>query len=233
MLNGRKVLALIPARAGSKGIPGKNLADLAGKPLVGYAIEAALESEYIDDVVVSTDGDDIAKVSRDFGAEVPFMRPVILATDTSSTLSVVLHAIEALRSDGREYDDLVLLQPTQPLRTAKDIDGALMMYYDNGCQPLASVSPVDDHPLLVRSIDNNGTLQQLLDAKSTCRRQDMPAYFRINGCIYVNEVRSIDSETSFNDNSIPYIMDRSHSIDIDEPWDLNLARYLIQNPCIL
>ena len=156
------------------------------------------------------------------------MRPEELASDSSKTIDAVIHAIMQLKELGKEFDDLVLLQPTQPLRTSSDIDNAIEAYYESGCEPLASVSAVDDHPLLIRSIDK-GILQPILDANSTCRRQDMPPFYRINGCIYINEVKSINVSTSFNDNRIPFVMDKDHSVDIDDPADLVMAKYFIDN----
>ncbi len=226
MYKDKKLLGLIPARGGSKGIPHKNIIDLCGKPLISYSIQAALNSRYIDSVIVSTDDEDIAGISRTYGAEVPFMRPAVLASDTSKTVDAVLHSIQWLKSAGRTYDTLILLQPTQPLRTSADIDSAITEYMDKDCTSLVSVSVVNDNPLLIRSI-RNGLLVPLLSSTSTCRRQDMPEYYRVNGCIYINEISGITPETSFNDNLLPFIMDRSHSVDIDEYCDLALAEYYI------
>ena len=228
MYKNKRILGLIPARGGSKGIPRKNVIDLCGKPLISYSITAAENSRYIDSVVVSTDDEEIAKISRSFGASVPFMRPQELATDKSKTIDAVLHAIESLADMGEVFETLILLQPTQPLRTSEDIDKALDIYMDAGCTSLASVSPVNDNPLLIRSIQDN-LLNPLLNASSTCRRQDMPRYYRINGCIYINEISELSLDTSFNDNSLPFIMERSHSIDIDELSDLALAEYYLNN----
>ena len=227
MYNGKKILGLIPARGGSKGIPHKNIVDLCGKPLINYTIEAGLNSKYIDYLMVSTDSREIAEVSKKAGAEVPFMRPSELASDTAKTVDAVVHAINTLKENGQEFDTLVLLQPTQPLRTADDIDKAVETYIENGCNSLASVSLVDDHPLLIRSISEN-RLVPLLNESSTCRRQDMPLYYRINGCIYINEIDSISEATSFNDNRIPYIMDSYHSVDIDDMHDLVVAKYYLK-----
>lgn len=226
MFKDKKILAVIPARGGSKGIPHKNIIDLCGRPLISYTIEAALRSKYIDYVMVSTDDDEIAKVSKEFGAEIPFLRPAELATDTSKTIESVMYTIRMLQDRGKSFDTVVLLQPTQPLRTSKDIDGAIEKYDECGNAALASVSEVDDHPILIRAIKNDQLLS-LLNTPSTCRRQDMPAFYRVNGCIYINEVSEINKDTSFNDNTIPYIMDKSHSVDIDEVLDLVIAEYYL------
>lgn len=222
-----RILALIPARAGSKGIINKNITQLCGKPLVAYSIEAAKKSRYIDDVVVSTDGDIIAETARKYGAEVPFMRPEKLAADTSKTVDAVLHAVNELDGMGRTYDVLVLLQPTQPLRTAGDIDMAIETFFKNGQEGLVSVSAVDSHPLLIRSVSPDGRLKPLLDQNSTCRRQDMQQFYCVNGAVYINRISELSGATSFNDNRVPFVMERDHSVDIDEPTDLILAEAIM------
>lgn len=232
MYDNYRILALIPARGGSKGIKNKNIIDLNGRPLISYTIEAAINSKYVDDIVVSTDSEIIARIAEKYGAEVPFIRPKELAADTSKTIDAVIHAVRTLSELGRKYDTLLLLQPTQPLRTSNDIDGAIELFYAREKMGIVSVSLVDDHPLLIRSIDKNGKLTSLLKSTSTCRRQDMKLFYRVNGCIYINSINELSDQTSFNDNPIGYIMKRSHSIDIDEMKDLYLAEYYIQNKCI-
>lgn len=228
MFNNQKILALIPARGGSKGIKDKNIVFLAGKPLIAYSIEAAKRSKYIDDIVVTTDSEKIAETSKQYGASVPFIRPAELAADTSKTIDAVLHAIKTLKTMGKEYDVLVLLQPTQPLRTNNDIDEAIKVYYKNREEGLVSVSLVDDSPLFIRSISNEGKLLNLLSQNSTCRRQDMPEYYKVNGCIYINKIDEINGNTSFNDNRVPFIMRKEHSVDVDEMSDLWMAEYYLK-----
>lgn len=226
MYKGKRFLAIIPARGGSKGIPHKNLIELCEKPLITYTIDAGMGSKYIDYIMVSTDDVEIASIAKHSGANVPFLRPAELASDTAKTVDVIVHAITGLEKLGESFDELVLLQPTQPLRTASDIDDAIEKYCNCNCRPLVSVSEVNDNPLLIRSIEG-GRLKSLLDISSTCRRQDMPTYYRVNGCIYINAVNEIDNNTSFNDNIIPFIMEKSHSVDIDELSDLILAEYYL------
>lgn len=233
MFAGKRILALIPARGGSKGIKGKNIVDLCGKPLISYTIIHALRSKYIDRVIVSTDNEAIAKVAREYGADVPFTRPDELASDTAKTIDVVLHAIDFFGDSDEQFDILVLLQPTQPLRTVKDIDESIRFFFDNGQRGLVSVSSVDDHPLLIRTINDSNELSTMLKACSTCRRQDMPEYYRVNGCIYINRVDEIDQSLSFNDNSIGFIMEKSHSVDIDEEKDLIMAEYYLKQRMVL
>ena len=227
MYDGNKILAVIPARGGSKGIPHKNIINLCGKPLISYTIEAANQSKYIDYILVSTDDNEIAEVSKRYGAEVPFLRPAELASDKAKTIDAVLHVLQTLNMNGEHFDTMILLQPTQPLRTGTDIDGAIEKYYKCGKRPLVSVSEVEDHPILIRSIENDN-LVPLLNTSSTCRRQDMPKYYRVNGCIYINEIKDITTETSFNDNLVPFVMEASHSVDIDENKDLFVAEYYLE-----
>lgn len=227
MYKNNKIIGIIPARGGSKGIPHKNIIDLCGKPLISYTIKAGLDSKYIDYLMVSTDDDEIARVSKKNGAEVPFMRPAELASDTSKTLDAIIHGLNELKKNGKVFDTLILLQPTQPLRTSDDIDLSIEKYFANDCVPLVSVSEVDDHPLLIRTIENN-RLSKLLDVPSTCRRQDMSTYYRVNGCIYINNIEEINENTSFNDNYVPFVMEKSHSVDIDDMSDLALASYYMK-----
>lgn len=229
MYKEKKILALIPARGGSKGIKDKNIIDLCGKPLIAYTIEAAKKSAYIDMVIVSTDSKKIASVSKEYGARVPFMRPERLATDNATTLDVVIHAIDFVKQGKDDYNTLILLQPTSPLRTNKEIDEAIEKHFLYDELGLVSVSEVDDNPILIRTINDAENLVPLLDTNSTCRRQDMPKYYRVNGCIYLNKIDEINGETSFNDNRLAYVIPKEHAVDIDGMIDLNVARYYLEN----
>lgn len=233
MYNKKRILALIPARGGSKGIKDKNIIDLCGKPLIAYSIEAALSSQYVDDVIVTTDSKNIADIAMKYGAEVPFLRPDYLASDTAKTIDAVLHAIHWLEEHEQHYDVLVLLQPTQPLRQGEDIDRALERYMINQMQGLVSVKKVDEHPILMRMINDDGKLVSLLPLNSTVRRQDMPEYYIVDGSIYINSIDELNETTSFNDNCIPYIMPTERSVDIDEMSDLQRAETLLNTSDML
>lgn len=228
MVQNKKVLALIPARGGSKGIKNKNIIDLNGLPLIAYSIRAAKESKYIDDVIVSTDSLEIQEISNQYGAETPFIRPQRLASDTAATLDTVLHALNEMKMLGRLYDIVILLQPTSPLRTGEDIDGAVELFERTGEEGVAAVSEVSDSPVLMRKVEADGRLERFLSQNSSIRRQDMEKTYRINGSIYINLVSKVDSNTSFNDNPIGYIMAKRHSVDIDEWVDLEIAKYYIR-----
>lgn len=227
MINGKKILALIPARGGSKGIKNKNIIDLCGKPLISYTIAAAKESRYIDSVIVSTDSEKIAEVAISCGADVPFLRPAALALDTSTTIETVCHVIQTLAEYGDRYDVLILLQPTSPLRTQEDIDGALEKF-ERERLPIASVSKAKDSPILLRKLTGESQMVSMLGLPSTVRRQDMPPVYRVNGSIYINEIISLSANTGFNDNVCPYVMEESHSVDIDDYLDLEIAKYYIE-----
>lgn len=229
MIKGKKIIAFIPARGGSKGIKNKNILEIHGKPLIAYTIEAAKESVYIDDIVVSTDSEQIKSIAEEYGAWLPFLRPSELAEDETSTLDVVLHTIATLKAQGYTYDILLLLQPTSPLRTGQDIDGALDVFVRNKYQPVAAVSKVSDHPLLMRKVKENGKMEKILSVQSSVRRQDMPVYYKINGSIYINLVTDLSQNTSFNDNPIPYIMADNHAIDIDDELDIAVLKFYLDD----
>lgn len=227
MQKGNKVLALIPARGGSKGIPGKNTKELAGKPLIAYTIEAARACTCLDDVLVSTDSVEIAETARTYGAWVPFLRPAELASDTAKTMDAVLYTVRRLAEEGRQYEYVVLLQPTSPLRIREDIEGAVQLAQETG-KDVVAVSEVHDSPILMRTCDTEGRLTPLLPGNSTVRRQDMPVYYRVNGSIYVNKVSRLSAETSLNDNPAGYIMPQERSVDIDEIVDFTVADYYLR-----
>lgn len=230
MLQGKKFLGLIPARGGSKGIKRKNIREIAGSPLISYTIRAGLASKALDAVVVSTDDEEIASVARSYGAEIPFMRPAELAGDTSKTVDCVVHAVRTLASEGREYDAVVLLQPTSPLRRASEIDDACELFLETEMRGVASVSEVHDHPILIRSIGEGHELHKLLEGTgSTARRQDMPAFYRVDGGIYVNATSTLGLDTSFNDNPIGYVVeDADSAVDIDTMEDFRRAERLLE-----
>lgn len=231
MIEKKKVLAIIPARGGSKGIPKKNIKAVSGKPMINYTIEAAKECEYIDKVIVSTDDEEIAEISMRAGAIVPFLRPDELATDEAKTIDVVMHAIEFYERKAERYDIIVLLQPTSPLRTSEDIGKALEYYMRKGEKSLMSVSEVADHPLLIRQFGENNELIKMLEEDSTVRRQDMKKYYKVNGAIYINSMSELNETTSFNDNIMGYVLPKEHSIDVDEPEDIVVAEYYLSKKC--
>ena len=228
MINNLKVLALIPARGGSKGIKDKNIVDVCGKPLIAYSIDAAKRSKYVDDIVVTTDSEKIKEVAEKYGADVPFLRPNELATDNSKTIDAVIHAVNTLKESGQNYDILILLQPTCPLRTTEDIDNSLELFVSKGCVALVSVNKVKEHPILMRKINEDGMMDNLLNIPSTIRRQDMPPIYKVNGSIYINLIKELSNNTSLNDNPLAYITDNEHSIDIDNLDDVERVKNILR-----
>ena len=196
---------------------------------MGYTIEAAKASKYIDYVYVSTDSDRIKDVALQCGAKVPFLRSEELASDTARTIDAIVYTLDKMEEIGENFDIMILLQPTSPLRTAEDINGALEKFAECGFKPLVSVSEVNDPPVLMRRIIDDTHMERLLDSTSTVRRQDMDKYYRVNGSIYINLVSEINTATSFNDNEVPYIVPKENAVDIDEYADLEVARYLMRN----
>ena len=225
MYKNYKILAVVPARGGSRGIPHKNIVKVKGKELITYTLDAARASKYIDKIIVSTDDSSIGEVALREGAEV-LNRPKELAQDTSRTIDVLLHVVEKMDEC---FDYLVLLQPTQPLRTALHIDEALEMMIDNQYPSLLSISPARNHPLLLRRMDPEGKLTSMLPCQSTVRRQDFPDYYVVNGAIYINRIRDLTAETSLNDNLYGYEMPSEFDLDIDEQRDLLVLEALLEN----
>lgn len=227
MYKGKKIIAIIPARGGSKGIKNKNIIDVNGKPLIYYSINAGLKSQYIDYVYVSTDSEQISQIALNYGAKVPFLRDESLATDTSKTIDAMIYSIQKLKQLGLIFDYLVILQPTSPLRTEKEIDDAIEKLLESPYDSLVSVCHTKENPVLIRSIDNNGCLVPILNQSSTVRRQDFKEYYKVNGAIYINKISTIDNDTSLNDNKYAYIMDDNKSLDIDSLEDLELLKKII------
>ena len=229
-MKGEKImgLAIIPARGGSKGIPKKNIRLLAGKPLIAYTIEAALKSKYIDKVVASTEDEEIAEVSRKYGAEV-IKRPEELARAESPTIDAIFHALEVLKTENYTPDIVILLQPTSPLRNAKDIDNAVELFLDSDCGSVVSVCEVEHSPYWSFKIEK-GHLKTLFEEEyGRMRRQDLPKVYSPNGAIYVSTPEILHNYKDFYCNYIiPYIMPIERSVDIDNEVDFMLAELLVK-----
>jgi len=229
MINGKRVLAIIPARGGSKRLPGKNILPLNNKPLIGWSIEAGLNSNYIDKVVVSTDDSEIATISKKHGAEVPFYRPKILSNDTASSVDVVTHTIDMLVSAGETFDIVILLQPTSPLRTAEHINQALDQYVEQKANGIVSVCETEHSPIWCNTLPADNSLASFLpDKYKNVRSQDLPTYFRLNGAIYISSIPSLKVTNSFiqGDKVFAYKMSRNASVDIDSEIDFKFAEIL-------
>jgi CMP-N-acetylneuraminic acid synthetase len=228
-----KILAVIPARGGSKGVPRKNIRPICGKPLIAYTIEVALAVRHIlHRIIVSTDDPEIVEISRRYGAEVPFIRPAELAGDQVPTLPVLQQAVSHVEEEDRlTLDWVLLLQPTSPLRTARDIEAALNLAYEGSCDSVISVVRVfAEHPIPMKRIENNRLLPYIIEEKEGTRRQDYqpPAYLR-NGAIYLTRRDVLMKHDSIWGRTIqPYIMPPERSVNIDEELDLRMAEIVLQ-----
>jgi CMP-N,N'-diacetyllegionaminic acid synthase len=222
-------LAVIPARGGSKGLPGKNIRLLKGKPLIVYTIEAALESGCVRNVVVSTDDEMIADVARGAGAEVPFLRPAELATDEAKSIDVLKHAVQYFENRRQNYEHILLLQPTSPLRTAKDIQKAMGQFLQSGADSLQSITPAQTHPYLLRQRSNTGQLNPFFQIEDHIRRQELTELYELNGALYLMKRDLLmESGQIVGPSNQGYIMPVERSVDIDTLWDFRLAEWTLQ-----
>jgi CMP-N-acetylneuraminic acid synthetase len=227
----KKYLAIIPARGGSKRLPKKNVKKLFGKELIGWTIESALKSNSINNVVVSTDSEEIASVSKRFGAEIPFIRPLSLATDTSSSYSVVEHCIEYYKNEMNvTFENIILLQPTSPLRNEIHIKEAIELFESKKANAVISVSEMEHSPLWSNTLGENLEIDHFLNKElMNTRSQDLPSYYRLNGGIYIIKTEQFFKNKSFypEKGSFAYIMDSKYSVDIDNEIDFLFAELLL------
>lgn len=227
-----KVLALIPARGGSKRLKNKNILSLGGKPLIAHTIGAALKSKYIDRVIVSTDCEEISAVSQEYGAEVPFLRSDALATDEASSVDVVIDAVSKLEDSGANLKQIILLQPTSPLRKPAHIDEAFESFINKNADAVISVTDCEHSPLWSSALGENGSMEEFyLKRASLKRSQDLPLYVRLNGAIYIIDKELLLKKKSFlpSKNTFAYLMSKESSVDIDDKFDFEFAKYLLQN----
>lgn len=220
-----RVLAIIPARGGSKGIPDKNIRLLGGKPLIAWTLEAAQDSKYIDRCIVSTDSERIADVAKDWGGDVPFLRPEHLARDDTPGMAPVFHAMDKFP----EYDIVVLLQPTSPFRLSRDIDDSIERYLSSDVQSVVSVSPVEKPVAWMYHIQASGMMKRVFEEMEILRRQDDSGTYVLNGAVYVSTAKNLREKESFLVGDVQaHIMPRSRSLDIDNPIDLEWGEMLLR-----
>jgi CMP-N,N'-diacetyllegionaminic acid synthase len=227
MYKNKTFLAIIPARGGSKRLPNKNILNLAGKPLIIWTIEAALKSIYIDKIVVSSEDDRILNIAKRYPIE-PIKRPKELATDTAKSIDIVIHAIKIYNN----YDYVVLLQPTSPLRNEKHIDEAIELLDKKKADAIISVCEFEYNPLWSNTLPPNLSMKNFLKKEViNTRSQDLPTFYRLNGAIYICKTKKLLEENTFfiKDNIFAYIMDKKHSVDIDDEFDFKMAELLIKN----
>jgi len=228
-----RTLCIIPARAGSKGIPGKNIIDVKGKPLISYSIQPAVQLKKqgrIDKVVVSTDSREIAETSLIYGAEVPFIRPAEISGDAAKSIDFIKHAIDFYSAAGEFFDAVLLLQPTSPLRTIEDIESALIIFENNHNNSLISVYREDYvTDLVMYKLSEDGITTVPLNPMHNkgVRRQEHDSTYVRNGCIYISSVALINSGFIIGENPIVYTMSKSRSVNVDNLEDLELLRKII------
>jgi CMP-N,N'-diacetyllegionaminic acid synthase len=222
-------LVIIPARGNSKGLPGKNIKVLDGKPLISHTLQAARDLFSDDRICVTTDSEEIAQAVLESDYKVPFLRPAALATDTSSTRSVILHALDFYENRGVEISDVILLQPTSPFRTSKHLAEALSMY-SSDCDMVVSVKEASANPYFTLFEEGtDGFLRRSKESRAI-RRQDVPPVWEFNGAIYVFGVQSIrQKEITAFERILKYVMDEYSSIDIDTELDWVVAEFIARN----
>ena len=223
MYKKRKTLAIIPARGGSKGLPGKNIRTLLGKPLIAWSIEQVLDSKYVDRLVVSTESPAIAAIARQYGADVPFLRPKALATDKSSTIDAIEHAVNFFKERGENFDYIALFEPTSPLRNKEDIDGAIkrMIDQESKADSLVSVGEVHmEHPGIVKKISSAGVIPYCSGFKKVFRRQDLDKAYFPYGVIYMSKIQQLlKIRTFYQKKTIPFFIERWQNYEVDDIFD--------------
>lgn len=225
MIEDKRILALIPARSGSKGLPGKNIRPLMGKPLLAWPIEAALGSNYVDRVVLSTDSADYAELGRKFGADVPFLRPSELASDLAPSMGFILYAIDKLEAEGDIYDYLLLLEPTSPMTEASDIDAAFeALNATKGAMTSAVgiAAMATQHPAFAVRLDAKSRIAPYtgINFANLPRRQDLQPVFALDGSLYISTIKALREEESFcHSKTMGIPMDREKALEVDDLID--------------
>jgi len=224
------MLAVIPARGGSKGVPGKNIKELAGKPLIVYTIEAALDSNIFEKVIVSTDSEEIADIAEKNGAEVPFFRPDDLSGDLVSSDDVIIHALDFYKQRKVEFNSVCKLQPTSPLRSSEHLKDAYNLFCKKKANFLVSVCECEHSPMWSGILDENLSLDNFIgdNVKRLCR-QELPTFYRLNGAIYMGLTKTFYENRSFlGKKGFAYIMKQDVSIDIDSELDFKYVEFLMR-----
>lgn len=228
-----KNIAIIPARSGSKGLPDKNIKELCGKPMLAYSIEAAKKSGKIDVVHVSTDSEHYAKIAREYGADVPFLRREELSGDTATTWDAVRFVLEEYKKTGQQFDIVTLLQPTSPLRTEKDIMEAFDLYCSKSATAVVGVCEMEHSPLWSNTLNESMCMKGFLSKTRNVQRQQLEAYYRINGAMYMIDTEIITNNLEiYGEKSYAYIMPKERSIDVDDRMDFKIAEmYMRERKC--
>lgn len=221
-------IAVIPARSGSKGVKDKNIKDLCGKPLMAYTIEAAVDSECFDEVMVSTDSAYYADIAKQYGASVPFLRSEKTATDNASSWDMVEEVLFKYETCGEQFDTFCLLQPTSPLRTANDIKSAYNLYLEKADFAVVSVCEAEHSPLWCGHLPDSREFIDFIDADAMKQRQSGGVFYRLNGAIYIVDIKRFrENRFLYQKGSYAFIMDQKRSVDIDTEMDFKMAEFLI------
>jgi len=224
-------IAIIPARSGSKGLRDKNIKLLNGKPLIAYSIEAAKASGLFDIVMVSTDSKEYADIARIWGADVPFLRSERLSTDGANSWDVVAEVLNRYEEEGQTFEAFALLQPTSPLRTAQDIKQSIEQMEKSGANAIVGVTTSDHSPLWSNSLPPDLSMSDFLRKEVLMTpRQQLPDFYRINGAMYLVKTSYFnEGHDIYRDKCYAYIMDKKHSVDIDDEVDFFLAQVILQS----
>lgn len=232
MIQGKKVLAVVPARGGSKGLPGKNILKMCGKPLIAWTIEKAKMSKYLDMVLVTTDSQEIADISKHFGAYVPFLRPAELATDKSSTYDALRHSLTYLKQEGRIFDYIVLLEPTSPLREDDDIDRMLeqLVAMENVFDSIISIGEIDEHPSIVKRLSGLRLEPFCPELLQTSRRQDNELAYFPYGVAYIAKTDVLLAENTFYTQRCTYFKIKHYqNYEIDDIYGFLCAERIMKH----
>ncbi len=224
-----QVLAIIPARSGSKGLKDKNIKLLCGKPLMAYTIEAAINSKCFDDIMVSTDSEEYAKIAKQYGANVPFFRSLKNSTDNASSWEVVLEVLQAYKKRGRNFTHICLLQPTSPIRDALDIRNAYQELIKKKAEAIVSICETEYSPSICNTLSQDKNMDGFISLESNKRRQEVDKFYRINGAIYFANTDFLKEDIFlYRKGCYGYMMEQSHSIDIDTELDFLIAKCIIE-----
>lgn len=229
-----KNIAVIPARSGSKGLPDKNIKMLQGKPLMAYSIEAAQNSGKYDTIHVSTDSLEYAEIAKKYGADVPFLRSSDLASDSASTWDAVKYVLTEYEKRDRLFDTVTVLQPTSPLRTAGDIKNAFRFFEEKNANMISSVCEMEHSPLWSNTLPEDYSMEEFEDeAVVNLPRQSLPVYYRENGAVYLLKVSHLmQSGNIYKNGCYAYIMEKTHSVDIDDELDFLIAETILNHGAV-
>ncbi len=233
MYKNKTFLAIIPARGGSKGLPKKNIKELCGKPLIAWSIEAGLKSKYLDEVMVTTDSQEIADISNQYGANVPFLRPDELASDTATSFDAIKHTLDYYNNEqNKEFDYIVLLEPTSPLREPSDIDRAIEILFDSGADSIVGICKTEDQNpsfLVTKDMENFICGYENKEMK-VLRRQDIKDVYFFEGTIYISKTNILLSKKTFyHENTIGYEVPKYKSLEIDDIDDFVMVEAIMKH----